>query len=362
MQRRMLEAVNKEKELRLGIMVKDGKKKHLNASAWGVTDKAQNYMLMMPELGDLDFAVKQWKGLPTWNPLAQVGFPNQVQLLLRIITIHCVQCVVVCVNAMSTVEQKDEMVEKILTRLLSDGLINSIVVYYFNNDKNLLIAESWFRYLNTSCGSIIENIHKIDECRVTETVNRTTNEKVVEVSQESFNQNLFPRIPRYFHDCFLNATVFVWEPFVVRNDNSDEDLIGLEVKMLKEITNQMEMKINFKIQEGNPLTVKISSDNQTGIYRDLLQKLVCWVHKSLNESVFSIHRTADVMLGGLSENRVSHKILGSSIPYFQDDLTWCVKKSDFAPTWLNVFIIFNSELSGNLLEFQAISICIFISY
>jgi hypothetical protein len=77
----MLEAVNKDKELRLGIMVKDGKKKHLNASAWGVTDKAQNYMLMMPEFSDLDFAVKQWKSLPTWNPLAQVKNKTQSKIV-----------------------------------------------------------------------------------------------------------------------------------------------------------------------------------------------------------------------------------------------------------------------------------------
>jgi hypothetical protein len=235
------------------------------------------------------------------------------------------------------------MVEKILTRLLNDGLINSIVVFYFKKDENLLFAETWFPYLNSSCGSRIENIHKIDECRVIETINKTTNEKDVEVSQESFNQNLFPRIPRYFHDCYLNTTVFVWEPFVVKSDESGEDLIGLEIKMLKEITSQMEMNINFKIQEGNPLTVKMSSDSQTGIYRDLLQKLVHNVEFREVDDAFLIHRTSDVMLGGLSENRVSHKMLGSSVPYFQDDLTWCVKKSDFAPTWLNVFIIFNSE-------------------
>ena len=47
------------------------------------------------------------------------------------------------------------------------------------------------------------------------------------------------------------------------------------------------------------------------------------------------------MIGGLYENEVSRKLLSASIPYHQDDLTWCITKAGFAPTWLNVFVIFN---------------------
>lgn len=50
------------------------------------------------------------------------------------------------------------------------------------------------------------------------------------------------------------------------------------------------------------------------------------------------------MLGGLYENSISRKLVSSSIPYYQDDITWCVAKAGLAPTWLNVFIIFNSKL------------------
>jgi hypothetical protein len=50
-------------------------------------------------------------------------------------------------------------------------------------------------------------------------------------------------------------------------------------------------------------------------------------------------------VGGLYENPISRKLVSSSIPYYQDDITWCVAKAGLAPTWLNVFIIFNSEFS-----------------
>ena len=46
------------------------------------------------------------------------------------------------------------------------------------------------------------------------------------------------------------------------------------------------------------------------------------------------------MIGGLSENPISRKLLSASIPYYQDDITWCVPKARLAATWLNVFIIF----------------------
>lgn len=37
---------------------------------------------------------------------------------------------------------------------------------------------------------------------------------------------------------------------------------------------------------------------------------------------FYHHRKSDVMIGGLYENQVSRKFLSSSIPYYQDDITW----------------------------------------
>lgn len=47
------------------------------------------------------------------------------------------------------------------------------------------------------------------------------------------------------------------------------------------------------------------------------------------------------MIGGLYENSVSRKILSSSIPYFQDDLTWCVASAGLASTLFNVINVFN---------------------
>jgi hypothetical protein len=51
-------------------------------------------------------------------------------------------------------------------------------------------------------------------------------------------------------------------------------------------------------------------------------------------------RKTDIMIGGLYENTISRSLLSVTIPYYQDDLTWCVAVAKLAPTWMNVFVIF----------------------
>lgn len=47
------------------------------------------------------------------------------------------------------------------------------------------------------------------------------------------------------------------------------------------------------------------------------------------------------MIGGLYENAISKRILGSTVSYYDDDFTWCVAKAKFADKWMNVFIVFD---------------------
>lgn len=241
LQRRMLEKINEDKSHALGVMVKDGRLKHLNASAWGVTDKAQSYLLLMLVHDDLVVTVKQWKSLPTWNPLAQT--------------------VIVFMDPIQSVEIKDASVKKVLDTLLSEGMINAIVMYQIADDDERMVAETWFPYLNKSCATSIENIYIIDECVMSATnVNGTI---------DDFNTEYFPRIPTNFRGCPINVSAFFFEPYVA---GSPENTAGLEIQMLKTITTQMNMKINYNFLDKKLLAAKIKADNKTGIYADLIQK------------------------------------------------------------------------------------------
>lgn len=55
-----------------------------------------------------------------------------------------------------------------------------------------------------------------------------------------------------------------------------------------------------------------------------------------------IFSEVEMMIGGLTENSESRALLTPSVKYYQDDLTFCVAKALLAPSWMNVFAIFDA--------------------
>ncbi|CRK87351.1 CLUMA_CG001153, isoform A, partial [Clunio marinus] len=294
---KILEALNEDKNHTFGLMPKDGRWHDDPAK---VIDKAQNYMLIMLDMDDLRLNVDQWKSLPTWNPLAQT--------------------IIVLLKTFDTIKEKDEFVRRVFEELLADGILFVNILFRMTSTLNKMAVETWFPYYDKGCARFVDNIYKIGECIVSEKMNRLTgiSEKTWKIYE--FNEEKYPKIPKIFNNCPLIISTFVWEPFVVGNEKIET---GLEILMIKTIAQQMDIKLQFNIINDDLVTAKISGDNQTGIYSDVLQK------------------KADLMLGGLYENPISRKLVSPSIPYYQDDITWCVAKAKFAQTWLNVFIIFN---------------------
>jgi hypothetical protein len=183
----MLEAINEDENHALGVMVKDGRLKHLNASAWGVTDKAQSYLLLMLVMEDLDVTLKQWKGLPTWNPLAQT--------------------VVVFMIPMETSVQKEKQVREVFEKLFEQGIINANVIYQMQDNDKRIVSETWFPYFGSGCAKSVENIFEIDECIVTEEFDEATNETMRYDNLTEINEGLFPKIPSTFHGCPIHVSV-----------------------------------------------------------------------------------------------------------------------------------------------------------
>lgn len=249
LQRRILESINEDKDHVMGVMVKDAGLEHKNASR--VTDRAQNYLLLMLQLDDVTKSLKQWKSLPTWNPLAQT--------------------VIVIMDPIDTEDRKTQMVKKVFEELLENGIIFANTIYQMSDNPLKLVVESWFPYFNKSCASRVENIHVVDECVITETTTIENDVKVVK-REENFvelNQEKYPKIPNRMHGCLMNVSTFIWEPFVVGNDEVES---GLEILMLQTITKQMELELKFNILSDAVLTMKITDNNQTGIYANLIQK------------------------------------------------------------------------------------------
>lgn len=249
----ILESLNEDSMHAFGIMVKNGRKKHGNATKFGVTDKAKSYMLLMKDIDDLKYAIAQWKSLPTWNPLAQT--------------------VVVLLDPMVNTYEKDKTVQTVFEMLFDVGVIYANAVYHMNKSKDVMEAETWFPYHGDLCADRVDNIVRIDRCISTRVVDNATGETEFEMSFETFHQEKYPKLPFTFHKCPFQASTFVWEPFVVANSDNDSMIqSGLEILMLNTITEQMNLAIHYQILDNELATQKISPDNETGIYADLIQK------------------------------------------------------------------------------------------
>lgn len=143
-------------------------------------------------------------------------------------------------------------------------------MYQFKNDANTVRVETWFPYYNESCARKVENILEIEECVV------DTETKIPTVT--SFNQELYPKFPKKLHQCTLRVAAVIWEPFVVASENgvdeNDEQIVdrGLEVLMLKTISEGMQFEIKISNVNKERATKIFSENNQTGLYAKLLRK------------------------------------------------------------------------------------------
>lgn len=204
----------------------------------------------MKEAEDVVAAVRQWRSLPTWNPNAQT-----VALIL---------------DPIDGEERKDKMLKQVFNELLNNGHIFANVMYQMAANIYQMKVDTWFPYFNQSCPSAVENIYTIHKCNVIESVDEKSGEVTRKESITAFHQEKYPKIPNSLNGCPLTVSTTIWEPFVVGNDTTVES--GLEILMLETIAKQMELKLKFNILRGEVVTKKITDDNQTGIYADLIQK------------------------------------------------------------------------------------------
>lgn len=254
-QARILQSFNEDKGHNIAVMVKDSKKPHRSSR---VQEKAQNYFMLLQHFNDFEATLNQLKSLPTWNPLAQFV----VQF---------------------TIPFEDEMlqaewIERLFTELLSNDVLKVNAMYQFRNDTDRIGVITWFPYHNVSCPVTVENIRKIEDCFVVTSINKTTEQRQKDYIIESFNQDLYPLIPKKLHRCRMQVSAVVWEPFVVSSEDDygyDDDAViekGLEVLMLKTITDGMDLNLSFQAINKERATRTITENNRTGLYASILRR------------------------------------------------------------------------------------------
>jgi hypothetical protein len=144
-------------------------------------------MLLMLIMDDLDVTLRQWKGLPTWNPLAQT--------------------VIVFMDPFTNEEEKDINVRIVLEKLFEQGIIYANVLYQMKSNEKRMTSVSWFPYFETSCGKKVENIFKIDECNVWEEYDEIKKQNVLRSEIRNFTRG--SKIPTKFHGCTIHVSVII---------------------------------------------------------------------------------------------------------------------------------------------------------
>lgn len=282
-----------------------------------VPSKTKCYILMLTRADELSDIIVQIKSQPSWNPTAPF-----VVIFTETMTEFTLM-----------VQTKSVLQEFFEHSVVDVNVISS------RHETLVMQSQTWFPYEGRNCGDSVITVRTINECEYFgqgPEVGNGTSYDDAENSDESLEDdgdddelfllqydfsNLGPKVPSNLHGCPIRVAASTLEPFVIKRNGVIRE--GFEIIMTKVISEQMNLNPIFKEVDSDATTRVITNNSITGLYADVVNAKV------------------DVMIGGLFENNVSREILSSSIPYMDDELTWCVPPAKNAPTWMNAFGVFD---------------------
>lgn len=240
-ERTVLVVFNESPKHEFALMTKYATRYHM--PELHVTGQAQNYFILVAKATQLTETIKQLSSLPTWNPLA-----NFVILFTKVL------------NETYLASETFKMMDELFT-------YSAYNVYVLSQRQGTYMIQShtYFPYEDDNCATSVKNIKMVDECfNEKESQYDPDNASIVEHHQE-----LYPKIPKKLHKCYLNASVFIQAPYVL----ATEDVIdrGIEILMLKQIANELDMIPIYKVLDKEVVNSLTTDDNLTGIYADILQ-------------------------------------------------------------------------------------------
>ncbi|KAL7026419.1 hypothetical protein ACKWTF_013905 [Chironomus riparius] len=300
-QQRILKLLNEDETHQVNMIIKDDSPPPDRTGAEPrAREKAKNYLILVTFPTEIVENIKKLQKHETWN--------------------HEAKFIVVVTERFADQFEMEVVVSGTFKLFFDYSILNVFVLIQNLDQDNLIQTFIWYPYDGNSCSNILSynNLETIDEC---ETFNATDYEEGKNFELRQLIPELPSRLPHKFHGCPMVITTNIWEPFVYGSREDVED--GIEIKLIRTISEKLDMKSIFKVIDDAKAFAFITEDEDTGFYADL------------------IRRKVDVMIGGLYDNDVSRKLLSTTIPYLGDEMTWCVRKSELAPNWMNIFIIFD---------------------
>lgn len=311
---RILQELNEDDEHKGTIFVGNVHTLQRPVEDFPVSTKTKCYIFFLTNANDVGHVVSSFKIHPSWNPTAPF-----IVLFMEQMT-----------EFRLTVQTKSVMQE------LFEHSVVDVYVISSREKTSVIQSQTWYPYEGANCGENVISVRTINECEFfgqeknNDTESGDDNDVEEDEDEDGDDDELFllqydfsnlgPKLPFNMHGCPVRVAASALEPFIIKRKQATE---GFEVIMTKVISKQMNLIPIFKIQDPNLANNRITDNNITGLYADLINNKV------------------DVMIGGMWDNKVSSKILSTSMGYIDDDLTWCVATARNAPTWMNVFAIFD---------------------
>lgn len=233
----VVKILNEDKRHKMGVMVKDATKYHF--SPVHVTEKASNYLILISNSSELDGSLNLFNRLPTWNSLANIA--------------------VFFTTELSDVQLSEETV-KVLTKIFLRSAYNVYVMSYHSEHRSIQ-SYTYFPYEQDNCATGVENIRLVDECE-------SNDQKRVKILSD--HRGLFPKIPRRFHGCRMNVSVFLQAPYTVVDGNGRIEK-GLEIMMLQQIARELDFKLAYTLVDAELVNSYITTNETNGLYSNVLQ-------------------------------------------------------------------------------------------
>lgn len=150
----------------------------------------------------------------------------------------------------------------VLRAFLDVNMLNVNVISY-RKDTNVVQTTTYYPYHGRNCANAVEYLMTFDECEYTD------EEHLSDIKIRSI-QKLKKKVPYKLHNCPLNISSAISEPYVFYDKETGDFIRGTEVLMVRTIAEAMQMKPLFTLINETRENRVIS--NLTGIYSTLFQK------------------------------------------------------------------------------------------
>lgn len=152
---------------------------------------------------------------------------------------------------------------EVLRAFLAVNMLNVNVISY-RKDTNIVQTSTFYPYQDGNCANIVDRLSTFDECEYHDGDDDNYFSEVRQIKE------LHRKIPSKLHNCPLNISGAIAEPYVFYDASTDDFQKGTEVLMVRTIAEALQMTPIFLLINETRENRNIS--NTTGIYSNLFQR------------------------------------------------------------------------------------------